>query len=129
MRKFSILAALAAAVFTSACQDGAEIIIEPTQYKTTWADFDAGEICVDSNAAAAPFIIHDRKAKLTYEGVTYECIVLPVGAYSLEFLAIAEYSQTPPPIGDADYTDDEPASPPLELHKGETIEVTGIYAP
>jgi len=120
MRKFSILLA---AVFTSACQDGAEIIIEPTQYKTTWADPNVGTIIVESNAAAAPFILKSRDEVSTIESFTRDELVLEVGAYSLEFQPLPEFSQTPPAIGLVG------GSAPLELKKGEEITVTGIYAP
>ena len=123
MRTLLIPVSLVTAIFASACQSGAEVNIEPTQYQTTLADPNVGKIVIDSNAAAAPFTIKSRDNKITIESFTYDELELEAGAYSLEFKSLPEFGQTPPAIGTVGN------NAPIQLKKGEEVLVTGIYAP
>ena len=100
----------------SACMGGAETIIQPVEYREA-SDLEFGEICVDSNVAAAPIVIMDRDHKIRIEASTYLCQPLEPKGYQVEFLDVADYTKKPP-MADS-----------LNLQEFKRIEVMGLYAP
>lgn len=103
-------------LFLVACGGPAETTVLPVEYRNK-ANVTVGEICVDANIAAAPFILTDRDGTISISASTYRCLPLYPGGYTVEFQAADGYTQTPPMAG------------PIELLKGERYEVTGLYVP
>lgn len=115
MIRFLTMVVLSCLAFVSIGCGGPETVVEPTQYKNQ-GKFPAGQICVDSSVAGAPFLIRDRDLIIEVASVTYVCFVLQVGEYEVEFQAVKTYSQTPP------------KATLLQLKDGLRLDVMGTYA-